>query len=218
MREIADENMRRYPKYRPRKEFLHLELQLEAGFEQKAWRKSIDGILHGKTCTKSYHEQFKLRRRIYRAHLRRNRWNAKRQLKKREALVQAIRPEYLLYAIGGLVKVGDIEADTFRGDLLAGVHCLDKRLTRKFLDEMEVIHERINPSVPPWEIDMQRAKLEAEAEPVVFKERADFEATLAPTPVPMTSPDTIAFDPCCIAPAEDDAIESQTLAAVGTAP
>jgi len=187
--------MKRRRKYRPRLEFLHLEAQLERDFEAKAWRQFIDEVVHGKEPgTKSYLSQFRLRDRILRLHERRNRWNAKRRLKKRDALAKQMRPEYLAYAAAGHLKLGEAGCDDFDDDLLAGALCLDARLTKKFLDRLETIHERFYPAVPPWQIDGRRAAIEAEAPPLVCEERRAFEETLKPTPVPAEPPNAIPFD------------------------
>lgn len=210
--------MKRRRKYRPRLEFLHLESQLDPDFETKAWRRLIDQVVHGKEPEDltSYVPQFRLRERICGLHARRTRWNARRRLRRWEALARQMRLEYLGYVAAGLLKLGEAGKDDFRADLLGGALCVDTRLTKKFLRELEVIHEMIHPSFPPPVIG-QRWAVDEDASLPAYQEQADFQASLRPVPVPPPAPTLVFLEEEPSSPNADHAEATETTAAARAA-
>jgi hypothetical protein len=181
---------------RHRNEFVHLEAQLDPYFREKAWRHLIDTTVHGKDLPPhNYAEQFRLAERLRTRHSHRDRYNAKRIAKRREAFRKMLGPRHVMAALA--IRAGMAEAartgDLF--ELLAGAWCIDRRKSRRLLQELEAIHETIHPKVSPWELDHRRIHLEAEA--VVFatlhEERREFDECLKPVMVPESIDNEIPF-------------------------
>ena len=146
--------MKRRNGYRPRREFLHLEAQLEPEFEIKAWTRLHEILIDGTDAEPiAILDQLRLRERIRRGHLRRERWNHKRRAKKVVAFMACIRPGDAAIIAAGFLEISDFRTGEFRDDLVRGALCADARLTKKLLRELEVVSEMISPRVPPWEID-----------------------------------------------------------------
>lgn len=180
--------MKRYPKFRLRREFAHLEAQVDPDFSGKAWWQFYNAVVNGGPSTKSYLDQFRLAARIARLHARRDRWNATRRWRTHHRILQEIAPlfrgQYFSYVAGGMVRVADPATGEFRSALIGGAACLNRRDAGKLMEELETIHEMMEPRVPLHRIDRERARGEAEAAVPRYRERAGFEALLAPTPRP----------------------------------
>lgn len=91
------------------------------------------------------------------------------------------RPEYALAA--GFLCIAEPGKDDFRADLLAGALFTDVRLTRKLFRELEIIHEMINPFVPPHFIGSP-AVLDAAERLPAYREHVDSQNSLRPVSVP----------------------------------
>ena len=163
-------------------------------FEIKAWTRLHEILIDGADAEPiAIFEQFRLRERIRRGHLRRERWNAKRRRKKVEAFMACIRPSDAAIIAAGFLGISNARTGEFRDDLVRGALCADARLTKKFLSELEVVSEMINPRVPPWEIDRERVEKDFSAKAPAYPERAEFVASLEAVPPPRPIPNLVPF-------------------------
>ena len=103
-----------------------------------------------------------------------------------------MRPEYALAA--GFLDIAEPGKDDFRVDLLAGALFIDARLTRKLFRELDVIHEMVNPFIPPYVIG-RPSLLDAESRLPAYKENVDFQDSLRTVPVPSPVPQSVIFSP-----------------------
>ncbi len=179
---------------RLRREFQELESQLEPNVVERAWRALIDKALYDKgDGPKPIVEQLRLREKIRTRHARRDRYNQIRYARRYTALSRLIGPRHIMAVVAIHAGIVECSEGPFPRDLILGAMAVDRRLTRKFLEELETIHETIEPALPPWEIDHRRIDGEKRAQPIVREERRDFEESLKPTPLPTTSPAKIQF-------------------------
>ena len=179
---------------RLRREFQELESQLEPDVVEKAWRALIDKALYDKgDGPKPIVEQLRLREKIRTRHARRDRYNQVRYARRYTALSRLIGPRHIMAVVAIHAGIVECSEGPFPRDLILGAMAVDRRLTRKFLEELETIHESIDPAFPPWEIDHHRIEGEKQAQPTVREERQDFEESLKPTPLPTGSPADIPF-------------------------
>ena len=172
---------------RQRNEFKKLESRFVPGFREMAQSRFVCEVLGnqavGEPLPFSFQEQCKLERMILNGHGRRDRFNARRRARKIEMRLSDFRPEYITYLATGMIKV----ADPFTGQVnpdVAGA-LVDGRLWKKLIDRCEMIHESLNPLVPPHRVDRERARAEARVmNPQPAENRGEFEQLLRPTAFP----------------------------------
>ena len=168
-----------------RREFLHLESQLEPGFEEKAWRRLYEILVEGSDAEPiPIVDQLRLRDRIRRGHMRRERYNFKRRRKNFRMLMESLRPLDAALAGAGMVKFADAWTGEIRPDLIFGALAADARLVKKFIREMEVTREMVFPKVQPWKIDSAGEREAVERPAASHPERSDFERSLEAIPPP----------------------------------
>lgn len=170
---------------RRRREFHALESQLEYGVVDRQWRALIDKVLHDKgDGPKPIRDQLRLRDRLNRLHARRDRYNHKRHALRYRALLRQLQPRHFVAATA--IGAGIVEASEgpIPRNLLIGAMAGDRRLTRKFFEELETVYETVFPSIRAWESMPFWAEHFRVAQPSTRAEREEFEQLLKPTPLP----------------------------------
>lgn len=166
-----------------RREFQALESLLEPDAVEKQWRAFIDDILYNKgPGAKSIVGQFRLRERLRTLNARRDRYNDIRHHKRHKAFIRLIQPQHVLAAMA--IRMGIVKSDMNLRDMFIGALAGDRRLSRRWLDELETVYETLHPSVQPWGIGQSWIEHLRAAKPAARAERIGFEKMLMPTPVP----------------------------------
>ncbi|MEP2774420.1 MAG: hypothetical protein ABJQ29_15670 [Luteolibacter sp.] len=172
---------------RHRKEFHKLESQLEYGVQDRAWRALIDKTLYNQgNGPEPIRNQLRLRDRLRRLHARRDRYNQKRYNERYAAFLRKLEPRHIIAGIAIGTRVVD-SAMPLR-DLIKGAIAGDRRLSRRFLEELETVYETIHPSLPAHEMHSLWIEWQRKGKPPVQVERQEFEEHLKPTPLPEQPP------------------------------
>ncbi|MGJ8641828.1 MAG: hypothetical protein ACSHX9_00340 [Luteolibacter sp.] len=177
---------------RLRREFQGLESLIEPGAQERNFRALIDKVLYdiGSGPTPIV-EQLRLRERLRTLHARRDRYNHKRYTKRLAALLPLIDQRHVIGAMAIRLGLAEATGGPSPRDLLLGLLAGDRRLSRKFLDELAMIGRFFEVPSKPWEMDQQRIDWEAGARPLARVERGWFAQTL------LTN-DAIVFPPAAI--------------------
>ena len=177
---------------RLRREFQNLEAQLEPDAHSREWRALIDKVLYNKgEGPKPIVEQLRLRERLRTLHARRDRYNQKRRARRYGEFLRQLRPRHVIATLA--IQCGIVEPEMGIRDMAIGAMAGDRRLSRRFLEELETVHETIFPAVRPGELDHGLIARQRAAKAVAREERKDFERALMPTALPARPPAAIPF-------------------------
>jgi hypothetical protein len=168
---------------RLRREFQKLEALLEPNAVEKQWQALIDLAVNGKGdgphCVL---EQIRLRERLRSLNARRDRYNHERHKRRHMAFMRLIQRRHVLAVLA--IRSGLAVSHMTIRDMMIGALGGDRRLSLRWLEELETVHETLNPSVKPWEVGQYWIEHLRDAKPAARAERSGFEEMLKPTPVP----------------------------------
>ena len=172
---------------RHRREFQHLESKIDYGCVEREWRALIDRVVHKRgPGPSSIQDQFRLRERLRTLHARRDRYNQKRFNERHAAFMRRLEPRHIMAGMAIGLRVVDSEMSL--RDLLMAAIAGDRRLTRRFLEELETVYETIHPSLPAREMHCLWIESQRKGKPAAREERQAFEEALKPTPLPEQPP------------------------------